>query len=470
MNEADVFLLDLHPASDLARQLRRILESVPGVRVRIAQILETEPPTRGSGWTRTLSDLKPSATFLLWPPDRTAAACRALPYIKVAAPESRVVAVTDGDDDRGVLDVLKAGADDAITLRLDSAGTLPTVLSVLSPLNQEQVLVSSLKQAFWLKNLVGRSPVFLQEIKNVPLLARCNATVLITGETGTGKELCARAIHYLSKRTGKPFVGINCGAIPIELVENELFGHERGAFTGAATSQQGLVAEAEGGTLLLDEIDSLPLLAQVKVLRFLQEKEYRPLGSSRTRRANVRLIAATNSNLEQAVKAGRLRDDLYYRLSVMTLRMPPLRERREDIPLLARHFLKKYAEEFETEVDQLSSDALTALMAHHWPGNIRELEHVIERATVFATGKAVTAQDIRLAGQDGLPEEQSLQEAKAHVVARFEKTYIQGLLIAHKGNITRAAEAAKKNRRAFFQLIRKHGIDVAKFKPSIESS
>jgi len=470
MKDADVFLLDLHPVSGLVGQLRRVLDSIPTLRAHVFQAPQPANAKSASVLKQVLADVKPGAIFIFWPPHRTEDACRMLPHLRVAAPDSRVVAVTDGDDQKGILEVLKSGADDAVTLKLDSSATLPKVLSLLSTPGEEQRLVSTLKHAFWLRQLIGRSVSFIEEIKNIPLLARCNATVLITGETGTGKELCARAIHYLSSRTGKPFVGINCGAIPVDLVENELFGHERGAFTGAISSQAGLVTEAEGGTLLLDEIDSLPLLAQVKVLRFLQEKEYRKLGSSRTHRADVRVLAATNSNLEEALKAGRLREDLYYRLSVMALRMPPLRERSEDIPLLATYFLKKYAQEFESEVEEFSAEALSALMTHHWPGNVRELEHVIERAAVFATGRTVCAQDIRISGLAGAPETQSLQKAKAHVIERFEKAYIQGLLTAYKGNITRAAEAAKKNRRAFFQLIRKHGIDVAKFKTTPESS
>ena len=470
MKAADVILLDLHPACGLVGQLRRVLESIPTLRAHVFQALEPANPRSADDLRRVLADVRPIAIFLFWPPRRTADACRLLPFLRAAAPGSRVVAVTEGDDQKGILEVLKGGADDAVTLKLDSSATLPKVLSLLSPPDEEQLLVSSLKHAFWLRQLIGRSASFIEEIKSIPLLARCNATVLITGETGTGKELCARAIHYLSSRTGKPFVGVNCGAIPVDLVENELFGHERGAFTGAISSQAGLVTEAEGGTLLLDEVDSLPLLAQVKLVRFLQEKEYRPLGSSRTRRADVRLLAATNSNLEESLNAGRLREDLYYRLSVMALRMPPLRERGEDIPLLAKHFLKKYAQEFESAVEEFSPEALNALMSHHWPGNVRELEHVVERAAVFATGRTVSAHDIRISGLARPPVEQSLQQAKARVVERFEKAYIQGLLTAYKGNITRAAEAAKKNRRAFFQLIRKHGIDVAKFKPTPESN
>jgi two-component system, NtrC family, response regulator GlrR len=465
MEEATVFILDLCPECNLAARLQQILESIPNVSARVitaADVGHTDSPGR---LIEKLIEVQSRAILILWSTRQTSYACRLVRLLKSATPSSPVVAVTEGDDQQGIVDMLKAGADHAATLKVDSPASVPNVLNLLARTDDSKELVSSLKQAVWQRNLIGRSAAFVQEVENIPLLARCNATVLITGETGTGKELCARAIHYLSRRTGKPFVAINCGAIPTELVENELFGHEKGAFTGAARSQQGLVGEAECGTLLLDEVDSLPLLAQVKLLRFLQEKEYRPLGSSRTRRADVRVLAATNSNLEEAVTAGRLRQDLYYRLSVMTLRMPPLRERREDIPLLARHFLKKYSEEFESEVDQLAPDALTVLMAHDWPGNVRELEHVIERAAIFATGKMVAARDIKLVGQEPWLAEKSLQEAKADVVSRFEKAYIQGLLAAYKGNITRAAEAAKKNRRAFFELIRKHEIDAAKFKP-----
>ncbi|HMG32858.1 MAG TPA: sigma-54 dependent transcriptional regulator [Blastocatellia bacterium] len=467
MKEAAVFLLDLYPTRNFAGQLQKLLDSIPDLRAHVFRVADTPQPASPAEWSQLLRDINPSAILLLWPSKRAAEACQILPQLKAAAPQSRVVAVTEADDQKGILEVLKAGADNAIALKLEASGSGAHVLSFLHPRDDDKSLVSSLKQAVWQRNLIGQSSTFIEEVKSIPLLARCNATVLITGETGTGKELCARAIHYLSNRTGKPFVAINCGAIPTDLVENELFGHERGAFTGAATSQQGLVGEAEGGTLMLDEIDSLPLIAQVKVLRFLQEKEYRPLGSSRVRQADVRVIAATNSNLEEAVSVGRLRQDLYYRLSVLTLRMPALRERREDIPLLAKHFLKKYSQEFESRVDQISPDALTVLMAHQWPGNVRELEHVIERATIFARGRMVTAGDIKLAGHSSAPAEQSLQEAKAGVVASFEKAYIQTLLAVHKGNITRAAEAAKKNRRAFFELLRKHDIDATKFKAGL---
>ena len=223
---------------------------------------------------------------------------------------------------------------------------------------------------------IGRSRA--QQVGNFRKLARCDATVLISGETGTGKEVCARAIHYLSPRSSKPFITVNCGAIPAELVENELFGHERGAYTDAAVAKPGLIAEAEGGTLFLDEIDCLPLLAQVKLLRFLQEKEYRPLGSVKTRAASVRVIVATNADLENALRQGRLRQDLYYRINILSLVLPPLRQRQGDILLLARHFLAKFTEEFAKPVQDFSPDVLPTLLAYPWPGNIRELEHTIE--------------------------------------------------------------------------------------------
>jgi DNA-binding NtrC family response regulator len=298
------------------------------------------------------------------------------------------------------------------------------------------------------------------------MIAKCDANVLIAGETGTGKELYARAIHYGSSREGRPFTPVNCGAIPTELVENELFGHERGAYTSAATFQAGLIEEANGGTLFLDEIDCLPVFAQVKLLRFLQEKEYRPLGSAKIRRADVRIIAASNLNLEDAVAQGRVRQDLYYRLNIISLILPPLRERREDIPLLARHFLARYAVELDKEVDDFSQEAMQLLMVHHWPGNVRELEHVIERALVLCEGSVLEASDMVISPAGKTGAQQSLQEAKAREIARFERDYIHGLLSACKGNITRAAQVAKKNRRAFWQLIQKHHIDVAQFKTS----
>jgi len=296
------------------------------------------------------------------------------------------------------------------------------------------------------------------------MVASCDATVLVTGETGTGKELCARAIHYLSPRARKPFTPVNCGAIPPELVENELFGHEPEAFTGASTRRNGLIRESDGGTLFLDEIDCLPLLAQVKLLRFLQDREFRPLGSARPRYADIRVIAASNGDLGEAISSGKLRRDFYYRLNTIQLALPPLRERLEDIPLLAEHFLRKYSDRFNKRIAGYSDGAMLQLTRYSWPGNVRELEHVIERAVVMTPDQTVEQGSISLPAEAGLEPIESFREKKARMVAEFERAYIEDLLKTADGNITRAAEAARKDRRALRLLIRKHKIDVKTFK------
>jgi len=378
-----------------------------------------------------------------------------------------VIAVIDRCEPQRVLELLRAGAADFITPPLNASNVLPRSWKFMRPPADKLKQVEVLRRAPGLQQLVGESPDFLEKLAKIPLIANCDANVLIEGETGTGKEVYARAIHYFSRRAGKPFTPVNCGAIPVELVENELFGHERGAFTSALSLQTGLIEEANGGTLLLDEIDCLPMLAQVKLLRFLQEKEYRPLGSTKSRRADVRIIAASNLNLAQAADEGKIRKDLFYRLNIISITLPPLRERREDIPLLSRYFLAKYAMEFNKEVTSLSQDAMHLLMNYNWPGNVRELEHTIERATVMSERSVLQAEDLLLPASPSADQCGSLREAKAKEIARFEKNYIQKLLCICEGNITRAAQVARKNRRAFWQLIQKHHIDVVKFKSTL---
>ncbi|KAA0242848.1 MAG: sigma-54-dependent Fis family transcriptional regulator [Candidatus Brocadia sp. AMX2] len=231
-------------------------------------------------------------------------------------------------------------------------------------------------------------------IEKIPSLAWSDATVMIYGETGTGKELIARAIHYNSHRHGKPFIPVNCGALPDHLIENELFGHAKGAFTDASTAEKGLIAEAEGGALFLDEVDTLSSSAQIKLLRFLQDKEYRHLGSSKSRGADVRVIAATNSNLWYLVETKRFREDLYYRLNVLSVTLPPLRERVSDIPLLAAHFLTRYAKQNRRGLLHLSGDAMQKLIHYPWSGNVRELEGVIQRAAVLCASSVLEPEDI----------------------------------------------------------------------------
>ncbi len=406
----------------------------------------------------------PLVIFPVLPVDLAVECRRLVELIKKEVAEIPIIAVIEASEPQRVFELLNLGAADFITSPLTASDVLPRLWRLLKPAELAAASLLEPEPGPGLPQLIGESPGFLCQLKKIAVISKCEANVLIAGETGTGKELYARAIHYSGSRSGRPFVPVNCGAIPVELVENELFGHERGAYTGALSLQSGLIDEANGGTLFLDEIDCLPLLAQVKVLRFLQEKEYRPLGSARRRRANVRIIAASNLNLEEAVGNGKVRQDLFYRLNIISLVLPPLRERREDIPLLARHFLVRYSREFDREVTDLSPDALHKLMVYNWPGNVRELEHVIERAIVLCEGPILQTDDLLLPVSMCEGRQQSLQEAKAKEIARFEKNYIQGLLSACKGNITRAAEVAQKNRRAFWQLIQKHQIDVSRFK------
>src|ERR1035441_9038552 len=323
---------------------------------------------------------------------------------------------------------------------------------------QSNALARQLAQDLGLRQFLGESRAFVEVLHMIPKLARCDASVFITGETGTGKEMCARAIHQLGPRADHPFVPVNCGAIPSELVENELFGHDAGAYTGASSSVRGLVHDAEGGTLFLDEIDSLSLQTQVKFLRFLQDQEYRPLGARKTCQADIRVIAASNVDLESIVRSGRFRADLFYRLNILPLKLPALRERREDIPLLARHFLAKFAREFTLPIKGFSRTALDKLLAYGWPGNIRELENIIKRALVLSEQPLISGDDICLIGPSCPAQETSFKALKKRAVAEFETSYVRQLLSANDGNISAAARAAKKNRRAFWQLMRKHGI------------
>jgi DNA-binding NtrC family response regulator len=376
-----------------------------------------------------------------------------------------VIIVTEDSKPEDMIKVLKVGVADFITPPLKSIDIIPRLWRLLERKHRGNALIHTLKEKLGLKQLIGKSPNFLKEIEKIPIVAKCDAGVVISGETGTGKELCARAIHYLSLRADKPFIPVNCGAIPTDLVENELFGHVQGAFTGASKSFAGLIQEADGGTLFLDEISCLPLQAQVKLLRFLQDRVYRQLGSTKMHQADVRVIVATNIELEDAIKEGKFRQDLYYRLNIIPLSLPPLRERKEDIPLLARHFLDKYASEFNKQVQDITSEAVQKLIIYDWPGNVRELENVIERAVIFCKETGIQNVDIVLKKFEAPSYQESLQKAKSRIIEQFEKSYIQNLLLAFDGNITRAANAAQKNRRAFYELIRKYKIEIHDFKP-----
>ncbi|MEK6300600.1 MAG: sigma 54-interacting transcriptional regulator [Acidobacteriota bacterium] len=465
MKPATILLLDLFPANGLSKAVREILETSLRLAVKIEQfVVITDAGTGPSDHFKMVSRLKPSILFLTLECTSLSETVSTLRSIRAESTDVPVIVVVDACEPHVMLELLREGASDFITCPFEAIDIVPRVLRLLEQSRQEASPVRALKERLGLRRLVGESPAFLSEVNKFPVLARSDASILILGETGTGKELCARAIHYLSPRASKPFVPVNCGAIPLDLVENELFGHEREAFTGAATSRLGLIHEAGGGTLFMDEIDCLPLLAQVKLLRFLQEKEYRPLGSMKMRQADVRVMAATNVDLEEAVRKGRLRQDLYYRLNVIPLVLPPLRERREDIPLLVRHFLAKYSEESDKQTADLSQDAMHMLLVYEWPGNVRELEHVIQRAVVMCEQGVIGTKDIYLPRAQTRAAAASFREMKAGMIEQFERTYINSLLRAHDGNITKAARAAQKDPRALRQLMHKHSIDGRSFR------
>jgi len=462
MRQTTILLIDCSPREDVGEALETMLaKSQLEGPIRREIVADLSQIKLDREW---LGAADPGATliFLILPRNEFAAGAALIQSIQRLKPESAVIAVIEECGPSETLDLLQMGASDFITPPLRVSDVLPRTWRLLNQLDGRG-MVHSLKEKVGLKLLVGETESFLTQLKKIPLIARCDSRVLITGETGTGKEMCARAIHYLSPRNQQPFVPVNCGAIPVDLVENELFGHERGAFTGANEAKPGIIEEAKEGTLFLDEIDCLPLMAQVKLLRFIQEKEYRKLGSSKVCHADVRLIVASNISLEEAMRQGLLRQDLYYRLNVVSITMPPLRERLEDVALLAHHFLEKYADKFRKNVRTIAAEAVQKLMYHNWPGNIRELEHTIERAVIFCETSSLGERDIVLPvpAQEAA---ESFQEAKARMVAHFEKEYVQRLLLCNDGNISRAAQAAHKNRRSFWELIRKHHINVHHFK------
>ena len=320
--------------------------------------------------------------------------------------------------------------------------------------------IREIRAQYRLDVVIGESGALREAIRKVPRLGASEANVLISGETGTGKELFARAIHYASPRRAHPFVPVNCGALPDTLFENELFGHEKGAYTDASTAGVGLISMANKGSLFLDEVDSLSLASQAKLLRVLQDREYRPLGSQRSVKANIRIVAAANTPLAERVSAREFRADLYYRLNVLVMRLPSLAERRSDIPILARHFLSRYCRDYRKATPKLSADAVRRLMEYPWPGNVRELESAIQRAVVLSDAPVLDPRSFGLS----TPTTQAHADLRASslpiedAVYEFQREYLAGLLSSQNGNVTRAAQAAGKDRRTFQRLLRRHGI------------
>ena len=306
--------------------------------------------------------------------------------------------------------------------------------------------------------LIGQETSFVGVLRKLARVAPSDIPVLLTGETGTGKDVCARALHHLSERRARPFVPVDCGALPRTLFEREMFGHTRGAFTDAYREQRGLVAMADGGSLLLDEVDTLSMEAQSALLRVLEDGTYRPLGAERFSTVNVRIISASNVDLDRVVGEGRFRADLFFRLAGVRLRLPALRERRQDVRLLSEHFLRMHQRQ-KDEVWEFSGEAIRRLESYAWPGNVRELSNVIRNAIMFSADGRIEADDLDLPVPVERDLPPTLRAARAQLVGRFERRYLDDLLRRCQGNLTRASREAGQDRRALGRLVKKHALD-----------
>jgi two-component system response regulator GlrR len=345
-----------------------------------------------------------------------------------------------------------------LTKPFDSQELLQKVAAALKLSGDDGVVATASSE--WRSGFVTRSPKMEDLLRQARLVADSDASVLIYGESGTGKELLARAIHKAGPRAERPFVAVNCGAIPGELLESELFGHARGAFTGAVQAHKGLFQTADTGTLFLDEIGDMPLPLQVKLLRVLQEGEVRPVGSTQSIPVDVRVISATHRDLEAQRAANLFREDLYYRLNVVSLSLPPLAERREDIPVLATHFLRKLAERYRKPLPTLAPDAMALLIAAPWPGNVRQLLNLLEQAVALTTTAVIPASVV----QGALREDASALVPFEEARKSFERDYLVRLLKITGGNVTQAALMAKRNRTEFYKLLQRHKLEPSMFK------
>ena len=398
-----------------------------------------------------------------------------LEAVKARAPSTEVVMMTGYANVGDAVQAMKMGAYDYLEKPFDpdAAALVVARAAERKRLRDEAAtLRRQLEGTYAFHNLVGKSAPMREAYGLLEQAAGLDITVLLLGETGTGKELAARAIHYHSARREHHFVPVNCGALPADLVESELFGHARGAFTGAVGSKTGLFEEADGGTLFLDEVGELPLPTQVKLNRALQEREIRRVGDNAAVRVDVRVIAATHRDLKAETREGRFREDLYYRLHVFPLRLPALRERLDDVPLLAAHFLEKHARAFRREVTGMEPEALRSLTAYGWPGNVRELENAIERAVAVAKGSTITLADLPAeivsappAARSGeiltsLPYRDALDLARD----RLSREYLVALLQECEGNVTQAAARAGMERESLHRLLKRHGLRSDDFK------
>jgi DNA-binding NtrC family response regulator len=381
-------------------------------------------------------------------------------------PETVVVMITAHGSEKIAVEAMKNGAEDYVPKPFDNDEIRLVVQRALERTRlqrENRLLLEQVQKQYGFENLIGSGPAMQRVFATLQKVAETDLTVLVRGESGTGKELVAQALHNLSPRRARPFVAVNCAAISRELVESELFGHEKGAFTGADARRQGRFEAADGGSILLDEIGDMPPETQAKVLRVLQERSFERVGGTRPIDVDVRVIAATHRNLEEEVRRQRFREDLYYRLKVVTIELPPLRERLEDIPALSQRFLERVTARLGLEKRQLGDAALARLVRHRWPGNVRELANVIEQAAVLAPGPVIEERDLQLGGDlAGSPEPGatglSFAEAKRSAVERFERSYLLAALRRSGGNVSRAAEALGMVRQSLQQKIRELGL------------
>jgi len=406
-----------------------------------------------------------------------------LTAVKHRRPEVEVIMMTGHATVETALAAVKAGAYDYLTKPFDDVELVARAVAKAAErkhlFDRNRQLERELRERDGAgtpaEGIVGTSGPIRDVTRMIDAVAYSAATVLITGESGTGKELVARGLHNKSPRRNHPFVALNCGALTETLLESELFGHVKGAFTGAQRDQKGLFDAADTGTIFLDEIGDIPLSTQVRLLRVLQEGEIKRVGSADSVRVDVRVIAATHRDLPKLVKAGRFREDLFYRLNVIAIPLPPLRDRVEDVPLLAHHFLRRYAERLQKKVKTLAPEAVELLCGYRWPGNVRELENAIERAVVLARGDSVTPVDLppAVTGRTAplirdLPASadesawltMSYAAAKEQALRRFEKTYVEALMKSCENNISAAARKAGMDRSNFKRVLRKYRQDV----------
>ena len=392
-----------------------------------------------------------------------------LQRVKESHPDIEVVMVTGLSQIETAVRSMKLGAFDYVPKPFDPDELAVVVDRALEHrrLLQENVsLKSALGSKYRFENIIGASPRMQEVFRLVAQCAPTNTTVLITGESGTGKELIARAIHYNSLRKDKPIVPVDCMSLSENLLESELFGHVKGAFTGAVVNKRGLLEVAEGGSVFLDEVGNIPLSIQAKLLRVIQEREFKAVGDTRTQSANIRLVCATNRELRTMVAEGSFRDDLFYRINIFPIRVPALRERREDIPALAFHFLKSCSAEIGKTVTRFSDDAMSLLTSHDWPGNVRELENAVHRAVILASGDVVRkahlaglgAQPAGAAPKTGEELKKIKKAAREKSVQAIEKAFVLDALKRNDWNVTRSAEETGMQRANFQALMKKHGI------------